>query len=534
MIWCLLGLALAGDHVLLMGVGDYPDASPIPGDPPWPDLASAADLALLRGVALSQGVPASHITVLVDEQATRVGMVGALEALALRIEPGDRVWVHWSGHGQLLIDDDDEADGADEALVPWGAPQELPLTYDGALHLRDDDFSTLLGALRDRAGPMGAVVVTVDSCHSGGMRRGSGRGGPAQGGVRTSHEVLQLGGGVQTASLVVLAAATSTQIAGEVDGPHGRIGAFSLALGQSMADARSWREVYEGVRRRMARSAPTQQPVLDGDGGIGVFAARRGLRPEVRVRAVEGGTRLDAGALFGLVPGVRVAVGAREGTVVSATPWEAVTDLTEVRVGDQVEIQPGDQRLGVAFEGPAELQRALAARLRSDPWVGPGADLSLRWQDGWQPLGTRGTTETMARLRGRALRRHLGEPRTDEAVRVVVTLPERAAIGASVPIVVEHRGTQRAWVSLLAFAPDGTWTALDADTALRPGQTATLWRTRASAPTGVAEIYVVAASQPLHLERLTGGRVGSMRGLQAVSSVLCVASSAHRMVVTAE
>ena len=44
----------------------------------------------------------TDFTTLTNEQATKVGMVDAFMSLATRCRKGDVVYIHYSGHGQLM------------------------------------------------------------------------------------------------------------------------------------------------------------------------------------------------------------------------------------------------------------------------------------------------------------------------------------------------------------------------------------------------------------------------------------------------
>jgi hypothetical protein len=107
------------------------------------------------------GFEESHITILMDDgkhtEPTRDNILKAYRDLVSASKKGDAVFIHYSGHGGKLRDDDgDEKDGFDETLVP--------VDYASAGQIRDDDlFTTLIG-------PMAAGVTMTclfDCCHSG-------------------------------------------------------------------------------------------------------------------------------------------------------------------------------------------------------------------------------------------------------------------------------------------------------------------------------------------------------------------------------
>lgn len=87
-----------------------------------------------------------NIAVLMDDgnhaEPTSANIMAAFRKLVAEAEPGDALFVHYSGHGCSIRDDDrrEEADGRDEALCP--------IDYQKAGVLRDDDvFETLVAPL---------------------------------------------------------------------------------------------------------------------------------------------------------------------------------------------------------------------------------------------------------------------------------------------------------------------------------------------------------------------------------------------------
>jgi len=109
----------------------------------------------------AHGFQSENITILMDDgehqEPTRDNILYAFKNLVSQSQSGDACFVHYSGHGGKVRDDDgDEADGYDETLIP--------LDYQSAGQIRDDDvFSTLVGAM-----PAGVILTCLmDCCHSG-------------------------------------------------------------------------------------------------------------------------------------------------------------------------------------------------------------------------------------------------------------------------------------------------------------------------------------------------------------------------------
>lgn len=107
------------------------------------------------------GFQDSNIALLLDDgqhtEPTRDNILAAYRQIVQQAQPGDAVFLHYSGHGGKMRDDDgDEKDGYDETLVP--------LDFTSAGQIRDDDvFATLIGPMK-----RGVTVTSImDCCHSG-------------------------------------------------------------------------------------------------------------------------------------------------------------------------------------------------------------------------------------------------------------------------------------------------------------------------------------------------------------------------------
>lgn len=150
-------------RALLVSISRYPQGSG------WEPIHASADALLARSLLSACGYADADIAQLTDEQATKRHIVGALKNLCAATRPGDCIYLHFSCHGQQMMDDNgDEEDGLDEALIPYDALfWYMPGEYEGENHLRDDELGEQLLALRRKAGPKGHVIVVLDACHSG-------------------------------------------------------------------------------------------------------------------------------------------------------------------------------------------------------------------------------------------------------------------------------------------------------------------------------------------------------------------------------
>lgn len=159
----LFSNAAQADRALLIGVDDY-------AAPEVPDLKGAKnDVAAVEKMLVERlGFGPGDISRLTDQDATKAGILREIETWLINgTQPGDRVFLYFSGHGTQTkdLDGDEPEDQLDEALAPhdYAGPSTL---------ITDDVLNRLLARLRDRR-----VTVIIDACNSGTISRGIG-GGP--------------------------------------------------------------------------------------------------------------------------------------------------------------------------------------------------------------------------------------------------------------------------------------------------------------------------------------------------------------------
>lgn len=166
----LSAVILAGQErrALLIGIGEYPAESE------WTLVHGDNDVRIIREFLLGQGLRGECLETVTNEEATKKGILSALERLAKTAGKGDVVYIHFSGHGQQVTDlDGDEEDGFDEAWVPYDARKKyVSRVYEGENHIIDDELNAYLKKLRAKVGPKGRITVVSDACHSGSGSRG--------------------------------------------------------------------------------------------------------------------------------------------------------------------------------------------------------------------------------------------------------------------------------------------------------------------------------------------------------------------------
>ena len=161
-ILCIVSLCCPAQqkHALIIAIANYPTESG------WSKINSDNDRTLLVPEFKRLGF---KVTTLQNEQATKRAIIQSLSHLAKQVHPDDYVCIHFSCHGQQMEDNNqDEEDRLDEALIPYDAYLSYKKDiYEGTNHLRDDELEEHLTIIRRKLGAKGALLVTLDACHSG-------------------------------------------------------------------------------------------------------------------------------------------------------------------------------------------------------------------------------------------------------------------------------------------------------------------------------------------------------------------------------
>lgn len=394
----------------------------------WKALASDTDAVLIRSALNRHGFENHNIQDLVNEQATKAGIIRAFEQYL--VEPsreGDILVFHYSGHGQKLTDDNgDELDGYDEALVPYDAP-ECPgrvvrddvcvaETYHGERHLRDDELNALLKKAQRKVGPRGDVLVFLDSCYSGTGTRGRARvrgsdkpiGFPLKPGPSTSTPKKEGSGFVEIdatargssatrdmtmAPLTVFSAARNDQLAFEMETDDKKdVGSLTYGLSQGLSQfgkGVSYRALFAQVEY-VLQGRVSNQPQIEGEIDRELFGGHAVDQvPYVEVEPTDSTNtvQLRAGSLVGLSPGSQVEVHRRgtvkptaatklaDGAVVQSTPLRATVTLNQAAPKEKLHsawafvthYSFGELRTRVLIEGNAgsvDVQTALENSLK--------------------------------------------------------------------------------------------------------------------------------------------------------------------------
>ena len=276
------------------------------------------------------GFPAENMTLLRDGQATREGILTALDSIVDRAGEEDVVVIHYSGHGSQMTDrEGDEPDGLDETIVPYDSGR----SFDPNCDISDDEIYERLLRL---TGKTSYVTLIFDCCHSGTIARDAF--GAASRWVeadtrpveelppspvapdvdrRAGLDVGASGWLPLSERYVLLAGCCDAESSYEhrVQQGAGEVthGALTYFLSQELTQAEpgtTYRDVFERASARVMAAHPRQHPQMEGARDRVLFGVHD-IQPTrfvpVKQRA-DGSVILAAGAAHGLTRGSHWAI----------------------------------------------------------------------------------------------------------------------------------------------------------------------------------------------------------------------------------
>lgn len=341
-------------RALLIGIGTYPEESG------WKNLSALNDIDYLKSILPARGFPASNIYTVLNEKATKEGIEKAMSALISLAGPGDIIMLHFSGHGQQITDDStDEADGFDEAWVPYDAqaryaptPRPTAPAYRGEKHIRDDQVGKWLDSLGRKVGANGSILVSIDACHSGtatrSQRLGVVRGDPTPfkipgkkneriaGNMGMSETDFFGSDGGEKANIVTFSASSPTQVNYEtMDAGNKGVGSLTYAFAKAMSDLpanASYSDLFLRIKAMIQAWIPVQFPMMEGNGKQLLFAGQyKGAADAIYVERWSGDTAftIKMGSLQQLSPGAELELVDPQTKQVMATATATKVSLIE-------------------------------------------------------------------------------------------------------------------------------------------------------------------------------------------------------------
>ncbi len=145
-------------HALIIGIGRYADSA-VPQLP-----GTRSDRESATQMAQAMQVPTSNIRYLQDDQATGANIRQALQDLTDRVQDGDRVFIHYSGHGTRY--NDPKVGGCTEALLAYDGGQSTGMSG----YITNREMADMLKTITNRTDKL---FVMYDACYSGGVAQAS-------------------------------------------------------------------------------------------------------------------------------------------------------------------------------------------------------------------------------------------------------------------------------------------------------------------------------------------------------------------------
>lgn len=141
---------------LIVGISEYPNSSQ------WSNIHSDNDVDILKNALDDVGF---SINIVENKNATKKGIIQALNKLYKEARAKDSVLIHFSCHGQLYLTEEGKLI---ESLIPYDAPKYYKKNvYQGENHFLDYELGAFLDRIRTKIGTEGLLFVTIDACHSG-------------------------------------------------------------------------------------------------------------------------------------------------------------------------------------------------------------------------------------------------------------------------------------------------------------------------------------------------------------------------------
>ncbi len=464
-------------HALIIGVGRYAD----PAVPPLP--GTRMDRYSATQMAKAMQVPEDNIRYLQDEQATGQNIRAELEGLAKRVQDGDRVFIHYSGHGTRYADA--QTGGCVEALMPYDGMNKGTLS--------NQEMAKLLG---DMSRKTDKLFVMYDACFSGGLVPVTAA-ARTRGILNTNDEGALRPKFSTTEDRCAKPTNVTTRSLAQEQVQAGALPQDIIHLSAARDNEISFDDEAKGglatqyVRDCMLREAKD----LDGSGAVTIDEIRQCAQEKIN-RRMQGDTNfkphhLVLGGNQGFVPAwfSQGGAGAAAGVQVAAAGAVA---LPAAPAATPVAATP-------AAAAPATPSPVAAAPVAAAPVPAPGA------------------APAPSQLSGEQALRQMFEQRNAKRG-VTVTLNKPALVIGQDALEFKVKSDRAGYVYAALAGSDGKAlymlfpNDLDQNNRIEAGQTLSLpasnWRIRASGPPGTDHLLVIVADAPRDLTPLAGQKAG--------------------------
>ncbi|MFM7671688.1 MAG: caspase family protein [Bacteroidota bacterium] len=256
-------------RALIVGINAYTGPSNSPANPRGPikDLKGAVnDARAMQAILINRfQFNPNRIDTLIDQQATREGILNALQKLLSDSKPNEIAFFFYAGHGSQVKNSlSKERDQKDETIVPADAWKA------GIKDIRDKELAAIYNQFLDKG-----VILTVimDCCHSGSISRGP-QSAPvyryvedadydARDSIQPAPPEARANG-----NFLIMAAAQSDELAQEQPSPDQiSHGAFTLSLTQALEQLgpnASTIQLFTSARAILKSNGKKQEPVIGG------------------------------------------------------------------------------------------------------------------------------------------------------------------------------------------------------------------------------------------------------------------------------
>jgi uncharacterized caspase-like protein len=218
----LIGVPLYSErYAVLAGVGAYQNGiRPLEGP--------AEDIRAIKQMLLEQHYSPAGIVILLDNEATRSNILGALNTMVTRLKAGDHLFFYFSGHGTSAFDKNSReispAIGPDSGgLVPVDLSVDSVQSVVNSLVIGRRDLRPILARV-----PSGAqAFVVLDSCYSENSAKNAGFWGAAAPRSIRAVDLVKREEGVSHTSTTPLPVASSPDSGNDGSYPYSNV--ISLA-----------------------------------------------------------------------------------------------------------------------------------------------------------------------------------------------------------------------------------------------------------------------------------------------------------------